>query len=162
MNRMFVVVAAAMASACSSASSATVGAPAPAPVRAPAPAVPAPVASPAPPAPVIPATPARDTVVAVNPEGNYELQVVFGGSPTAVAMELYKENGAWHGTVGNPDLGSAAVTGLSQEGRRFRLTLAAQTGDAITLTFELKQDNTVTGTWSGLGDGSQLTGRKVR
>ena len=97
----------------------------------------------------------------VNPEGYYELQIAFGGAPVTLAMELYKENGAWRGTVGNPNLGSADVTGLVQDGRKFRVSFVATTGDAVTFNFELKADNTVTGTWSGFGDGSQVTGRKT-
>jgi hypothetical protein len=159
MNRAIVVVGVAVAfalTACSSASSTTGGAPAP---------VPAPVAAPTappPPPPTVPVPPARDTVSAVNPEGNYELQIVFGGAPLTVAMELYRENGAWRGSVGNPALGSADVTGLVQDGRKIRATFAAATGETFIFSFELKADNSVAGTWSGMGDGSQVAGRKVR
>ena len=160
MHKATLTLFAAALAACSSASPATRGPSTPVPVAAPAPVV-APAPTP-PPAPVVPAPPPHDTTSAVNPEGNYELQIAFGGAPLAVTMELYKENGAWRGSVGNPNLGGADVTGLVQDGRKFRVTFVAQTGDPVTINFELKADETVTGTWSGLGDGSQVTGRRVR
>ncbi len=160
MHKAVLMLYAAALAACSSASPAARGPSTPAPVAAPTP-VAAPVPTP-PPAPAVPAPQPRDTASAVNPEGNYELQIAFGGAPLAVTMELYKENGAWRGSVGNPNLGGADVTGLTQDGRKIRVTFVAQTGDPVTINFELKADDTVTGTWSGLGDGSQVTGRRVR
>ena len=99
---------------------------------------------------------------AVDPAGSYDLRVTFGGSSTSATMELYKENGAWRGTVGIPNVGAAEVTNVVVDGRKFRVTMYAQNGMAFNLNFELHADNTVAGNWDGGGDGSPVTGRKIR
>jgi hypothetical protein len=98
----------------------------------------------------------------VDPAGSYDLQLTFGGTALPIKMELYKENGAWHGSAGNPSVGVADVINVKVDGSRFRVTLTAQNNTTFALSFELRPDNTVTGTWEGNGDGSPVTGRKIK
>ena len=157
MSRVLVSVAALLAAACAGSSSTTPPAATPAPQAAPPPPVTAPPVTPpvTPPPPVTPATPWDAT-------GVYELQLTFGGSPIPVTMELWKENGAWRGTVGNPNLGSADLSTLATEGRWFKGTFVVTGGPTFTFEVDVKADNSVTGTWSGNNDGSSLTGKKTK
>ncbi|HKS07299.1 MAG TPA: hypothetical protein VJR92_13410 [Gemmatimonadaceae bacterium] len=157
MTRLLVPVAALAVAACAGSSSRTPPAATPAPQAAVAPPAAPPVATPpvTPPPPTSPATPWE-------PSGVYEMQLTFGGSPLPVTMELWKENGQWRGTVGNPNLGSADLSTFATEGRWFKGTFVVSGGPTFAFEVEVNMDNTVKGTWSGNGDGSGLTGKKTK
>lgn len=89
------------------------------------------------------------------------MQLTFGGSALPVTMDLYKENGAWHGNV-NSSIGSVTVNGVNVVGNRIKVSMTAENGAAYTLDIELKADKTLAGNWSGAGDGSNVTGRKIK
>lgn len=149
MNRSMLVFVALGAVACARSTAAVTAPPTPAP---------APVAVQAPPPvavqPTPPATP-------FNAEGTYELQIAFGGQALPVALELWRENGKWYGTV-NSSIGGADLSGFTQDGRKLQITLVAQGGPTFVLNLEVKTDNTVTGNWSGNNDGSPISGKKVK
>lgn len=94
--------------------------------------------------------------------GQYELSITFGGQAMPIFLELIKEKDAWRGTAGNPNLGTANVTGVKQEGRTLSINLATTDGPTFLMTLTVKDDNTVTGRWEGNGDGSVVTGKKTK
>jgi hypothetical protein len=94
--------------------------------------------------------------------GLYDLKVTFGGQPMAVTLELIKDKDGWRGSGGNPDIGMAAVSSVTQEGRNVRVTLTAEDGPTFLITLTVKADSTVEGKWEGNGDGSAITGKKTR
>ena len=149
MNRSMLVFVALGAVGCARSAATTPPAPAPAP---------APVAVQAPPPPVVQPPPAP---APFNAEGQYELQIAFGGQSLPVALELWRENGKWYGTA-NSSIGGADLSGFTQDGRKLQITLLAQGGPTFELSLDVKADNTVTGTWSGNNDGSPITGKKVK
>jgi hypothetical protein len=94
--------------------------------------------------------------------GFYEMTITFGGEPLAVTLELIKDKDGWRGSGGNPDIGMAAVTNVTQEARTVRVTLVAQDGPTFLITMTVKADNTVEGKWEGNGDGSAIKGKKTK
>src|SRR5881394_2916996 len=105
MRHSMIVFAALSAAACA-------GSPAPI-ATAPKPA-PAPVAAPVtpPPAVVQPTPPAPAPSTAFDAEGNYDLQVTFGGTQLPLLVELWRENGKWRGGATLSNLGGADLTNL--------------------------------------------------
>jgi hypothetical protein len=118
-----------------------------------------------PPPPPPPPSPPAPPRTAFDPTGVYELQITFGGQAMPITLELWKEKGAWTGTAGNPNLGTAAVTTVTQDGRSLKVGLRADAESGpitYSLSLTVKEDKTVDGTWEGNGDGSALTGKKTK
>ena len=154
MKYSLIVFAALGAAACAGAPAPVAAPPAPAPVVAPVP--PPPVVRPTPPVPTPPPVPS------FNPEGTYDLQITFGGEQLPLAVELWRENGKWRGTATITNLGGADLSELTQDGRKLKLTVVSQAGPSYVLNLQVSEDNTVAGEWSGGGDGSRITGKKVK
>jgi len=154
MKYSMIVVAALGAAACAGAPAPVAAPPAPVPVVAPAP--PPPVVQPTPPVPTPPPTPAFD------PEGSYELQITFGGQQLPLAVELWRENGKWHGTATITNLGGADLSDLAQDGRKLKLTVVSSAGPSYVINLQVDSDNSVAGDWSGGGDGSRISGKKIK
>lgn len=155
MPRLLIPAATLIVAACAGASSTTTPVPTPAPA-APPPAVVAPP-------PVVQTQPPPPPPTGVfDPTGTYELSLTFGGNPIPATMELWKENGAWRGYVGNPNLGSADLSTLATDGRWFKGTFVVSGGPTLTFEMEVNNDNTLKGSWSGNGDGSNISGKKTK
>ena len=156
MSRPLTVVIALLVAGCAKASTTATPAPAPAPVTPPVVAAPPVTPPPTTPPPTTPPAGAFD------PTGTYELQLTFGGNPLPVTMELWKEKDLWFGYVGNPNLGSADLTQFSMDGRWFKGTFVTQGGPTFVFEATVAANNTVSGKWTGNGDGSNFSGRKTK
>jgi hypothetical protein len=109
-----------------------------------------------------PPPPPKPEQPTLDPTGNYNLNITFGGQAVPVALEMWKESGVWKGSAGNSQLGFANISAVVVEGRDVKITLVAENGPTFNMRINVKPDSTVTGTWEGNGDGSPITGKKTK
>lgn len=114
---------------------------------------------PAPPAPPAPAAPAAEKDV--NPVGSYELSVVVQGQMIGSFVKIEKKDSTFTGTVSTEAYGTFTIAALKVSGKTITLSIYAADGSPVTINMTLEGDQ-VTGDWSMAGDGSRLTGKKLK
>jgi hypothetical protein len=109
------------------------------------------------------ALPTRAAAQTLDPTGSYELDIQFGGQPLPIVMELKKDaQGNWTGTAGNPNVGVADVKSVEViSADEFKVVLVTPDGQAIEMALKVLPENKIEGSWTGMGDGSKVAGRKV-
>ena len=95
------------------------------------------------------------------PEGSYTLDVTIEGEAFKMAFTVAKKpDGTWGGLFKNDDIGDYPTKSFKLEGRTMTMTIETPGGPAM-IVLTVKADQTVEGEWSGAGDGSKITGKKV-
>lgn len=98
----------------------------------------------------------------LDPVGKYAVQAVVQGQPADFEMVVEKkDDGAYTGTLSNPNFGTSVIVSLKVEGRTVRLVLSTPQGTEATAEVVVAADGTLDGSWAMQGDGGKMTGKKL-
>lgn len=165
MRRLAFTVVAGLTAACAGGGATSAPAPTPAPAPAPAP---APTA----------AAPAATTVMrqaaqtaqtetarprAADPTGEYAVSLAYQGQSVTVTFQLAKDaNGGWTGRILADQVPPIALYDVRRTGDTFTASATAPDGSALALEFTVTGDDMSGQYKSASGDGSTLTGKRIK
>jgi hypothetical protein len=100
----------------------------------------------------------------IDPSGNYNVALTYGGAPISLYVELWKkEDGSGYaGQIKAEQVPTPLpLLNIAVAGKKVTANLNSPDGSAITLEFEIDGDN-VSGSWrSNSGDGSAIRGKRA-
>jgi hypothetical protein len=99
----------------------------------------------------------------IDPTGNYNASLTYGGQPINVYLQLWKkEDGSGYaGSLSAEGIPTIPLSSIKVSGKTVTANLASPDGSAVTMEFAI-DGNTLAGSWrSSAGDGSAISGKRA-
>ena len=99
----------------------------------------------------------------IDPTGNYNVSLTYGGMPLTLYLQLWKkEDGTgFTGGISAEQVPNIPLNSVAVSGKKVTATLSSPDGSAISMEFTIDGE-ALSGSWrSSGGDGSQMSGRRA-